>query len=361
MSQDKKTSKDKKPATDSKHGSKSESNKYGSRGAGKKSATKKGLSKTSQSKGTHSKGSKTEEKPVKVDFQKATVKDSEKLQKVLARAGKGSRREIEALISAGRVSVDGKNAFLGDRVDGSEQIRIDGHQVKLTAQEEDVCRVLMYNKPEGEMCTRKDPEGRATVFDRLPPLENGRWVAVGRLDINTSGMLLFTTDGELANRLMHPSQKVEREYAVRVFGEINEAMLQTLRTGVKLEDGPARFQKITYRGGEGRNHWFHVVLSEGRNREVRRLWESQEVQVSRLIRVRYGDMEMKRQLPLGGWTELGLKEVNYFRKLVQLKPEEQSKVKVDEKAMDNAKSRRIRRSVKKHQQQRQQATRRRRK
>ncbi|MFT7008216.1 MAG: 23S rRNA pseudouridine2605 synthase [Colwellia sp.] len=360
MSQDKKISKDKKAPKDKQA---STDNKYGSRGAGKKSVAKKGAvkgGKIEPKKGA-GKGGKLVEKPVKVDFQKATVKDSEKLQKVLARAGKGSRREIEAMISAGRVSVDGNNAYLGDRVDGTEQIRIDGHQVKLTAQEDDLCRILMYNKPEGEMCTRKDPEGRITVFDRLPPLESGRWVAVGRLDINTSGMLLFTTDGELANRLMHPSQKVEREYAVRVFGEINEAMLQTLRAGVKLEDGMARFQKITYRGGEGRNHWFHVVLSEGRNREVRRLWESQEVQVSRLIRVRYGDMEMQRQLPLGGWTELGLKEVNYFRKLVDLTSETQSKVKVDEKAMDNAKSRRIRRSVKKHQQRNQQANRRRRK
>ena len=285
---------------------------------------------------------------------------SEKLQKVLARAGKGSRREMETYISAGRVSVDGKTAFLGDRVDGTEQIRLDGHQVTLKSADDEMCRILMYNKPEGEMCTRKDPEGRPTVFDRLPKLESERWVAVGRLDINTSGMLLFTTDGELANRLMHPSQKLEREYAVRVFGEVTEAMLQTLRSGVKLEDGPAHFQSITYRGGEGRNHWFHVVLSEGRNREVRRLWESQDVQVSRLIRVRYGDMEMKRQLPLGGWTELPLKDVNYYRKLVGLAPETKSKVKVDEKAMDNAKSRRIRRSVKKHQHRHQQATRRRR-
>ncbi|MEY8216252.1 MAG: 23S rRNA pseudouridine(2605) synthase RluB [Colwellia sp.] len=361
MSQDKQKFKSK---NSDKQTSKTENSKYGSRGTGKKSTIKKGQSKTGRGKPSHVKGSqfknsKVDEKPIKVDFQKSSIKDSEKLQKVLARAGKGSRREIEAMISSGRVSVDGKNAYLGDRVDGTEQIRIDGHQVKLTAQSEAICRVLMYNKPEGEMCTRKDPEGRPTVFDRLPPLETGRWVAVGRLDINTSGMLLFTTDGELANRLMHPSQRVEREYAVRVFGEINEAMLQTLRAGVKLEDGPARFQKITYRGGEGRNHWFHVVLSEGRNREVRRLWESQDVQVSRLIRVRYGDMDMQRQLPLGGWTELGLKEVNYFRKLVQLKTETQSKVKVDEKAMDNAKSRRIRRSVKKHQQHRQQATRRR--
>lgn len=285
---------------------------------------------------------------------------SEKLQKVLARAGKGSRREMETIISAGRVSINGQVAYLGDRVEGNEQIKIDGHSVSLQAKDDDICRILMYNKPEGEMCTRKDPEGRPTVFDRLPKLDSSRWVAVGRLDINTSGMLLFTTDGELANRLMHPSQKVEREYAVRVFGEVNEAMLQRLRAGVKLEDGPARFQKITYRGGEGRNHWFHVVLSEGRNREVRRLWESQEVQVSRLIRVRYGDMEMKRQLPAGGWTELSLNEVNYYRQLVNLAPEIKSKVKVDEKLMDNAKSRRIRRSVKKHQSRQQQATRRRR-
>jgi len=285
---------------------------------------------------------------------------SEKLQKVLARAGKGSRRELETIISAGRVSIDGKVAYLGDRVEGTEQIRIDGHQVTLKPKDEEICRVLMYNKPEGEMCTRKDPEGRPTVFDRLPILESERWVAVGRLDINTSGMLLFTTDGELASRLMHPSKQVEREYAVRVFGEVNEAMLQTLRAGVKLEDGTAKFEKITYRGGEGRNHWFHVVLSEGRNREVRRLWESQDVQVSRLIRVRYGDLEMKRQLPLGGWTELDLKDVNYYRKLVDLPLEDKSKVKVDEKAMDNAKARRIRRSVKKHQQRNKQATRRRR-
>jgi len=340
--------------------------KYGTRGTEKKGSGKKGLSKDGAKSGTGKKGlakkgqgKKEPVKEEKVKFQTAKHTDSEKVQKVLARAGKGSRREMEKMISEGRVSIDGKVAFLGDRISGTEQIRLDGHHVKLTAQDEDICRVLMYNKPEGEMCTRKDPEGRPTVFDRLPPLETGRWVAVGRLDINTSGMLLFTTDGELANRLMHPSKKVEREYAVRVFGEINEAMLQRLRAGVELEDGPARFQKITYRGGEGRNHWFHVVLSEGRNREVRRLWESQEVQVSRLIRVRYGDLEMQRQLPLGGWRELALKEVNYYRKLVDLAPEEVSKVKVDEKAMDNAKSRRIRRSVKKHQQRHNQSTRRR--
>lgn len=206
---------------------------------------------------------------------------SEKLQKVLARAGQGSRREMEALITAGRVSVDGKVATLGDRVEVNAVIRVDGHQVKTRAAEEQICRVLAYHKPEGEMCTRHDPEGRPTVFDRLPKMDGARWIAVGRLDVNTSGLLLFTTDGELANRLMHPSHEVEREYAVRVFGEITEAMLQRLRKGVQLEDGMAKFNKIKPAGGEGLNQWFNVTLTEGRNREVRRLWESQEVQVSR--------------------------------------------------------------------------------
>ena len=215
---------------------------------------------------------------------------SEKLQKVLARAGHGSRREMEALITAGRVSVDGKVATLGDRVEVNAVIRVDGHTVKTRAEEEMICRVLAYHKPEGEMCTRHDPEGRPTVFDRLPKLDSARWIAVGRLDVNTSGLLLFTTDGELANRLMHPSHEVEREYAVRVFGEITEAMLQRLRKGVQLEDGMAKFNKIKPAGGEGLNQWFNVTLTEGRNREVRRLWESQEVQVSRLMRVRYGDV-----------------------------------------------------------------------
>ena len=162
---------------------------------------------------------------------------SEKLQKVLARAGQGSRREMEALITAGRVSVDGKVAMLGDRVEVNAVIRVDGHQVKTRAAEEQICRVLAYHKPEGEMCTRHDPEGRPTVFDRLPKMDGARWIAVGRLDVNTSGLLLFTTDGELANRLMHPSHEVEREYAVRVFGEITEAMLVDAGLTGHLRDG----------------------------------------------------------------------------------------------------------------------------
>ncbi|WP_298723430.1 23S rRNA pseudouridine(2605) synthase RluB [uncultured Oceanisphaera sp.] len=272
---------------------------------------------------------------------------TEKLQKVLARAGKGSRREIETLISQGRVSVDGNVAHLGDRVTGKEQIRVDGHMVETQPEGDIICRVLAYHKPEGEVSTRKDPEGRPTVFDRLPKLQGSRWVAVGRLDVNTSGLLLFTTDGELANRLMHPRHEIDREYAVRVFGEVNEAMLQRLRKGVMLEDGMAKFDTIKYNGGEGMNHWFHVTLKEGRNREVRRLWESQEMQVSRLIRVRYGKIELPRNLPRGGWSEMPLDQVNYLRNEVGLTNEEQSKV--DVHATERYKQvAQIRKAVRKH-------------
>lgn len=272
----------------------------------------------------------------------------EKLQKVLARAGMGSRREMEALISEGRISVDGKTATLGDRVGPSVVIRIDGHSITAKPAEEVVCRVLAYHKPDGEMCTRKDPEGRPTVFDRLPRIQDARWVAVGRLDVNTSGLLLFTTDGELANRLMHPRHEVDREYAVRVFGAVDDAMLRRLRTGVQLEDGPAKFDEITRAGGEGLNNWFNVTLKEGRNREVRRLWETQEVQVSRLIRVRYGDIKLEKSIPRGGWMELPLDKVNYLRELVGLQPETRSKVLVDDKRSQFKQNAQIRRAVRKH-------------
>lgn len=273
----------------------------------------------------------------------------EKLQKILARAGQGSRRELEEIIAAGRVSVDGKIASLGDRVQVSSatKIRIDGNLISLIPAQKEICRVLMYYKPEGELCTRSDPEGRATVFDRLPRLTGARWIAVGRLDINTSGLLLFTTDGELANRLMHPSREVEREYSVRVFGNIDEAMLQRLRKGVQLEDGPANFKQIKTVGGTGLNQWFDVTLTEGRNREVRRLWESQGVEVSRLIRIRYGNIKLEKGLPRGGWEEMGLEQVNYLRELVGLPAETETKVDVT-KNRRRTNIRQIRKAVKQH-------------
>ncbi|AYA64028.1 23S rRNA pseudouridine(2605) synthase RluB [Alteromonas sp. RKMC-009] len=277
---------------------------------------------------------------------------SEKLQKVLANQGLGSRREMERWIEAGRVSVDGKIATLGDRVEPGQQIRVDGHLLSRQA-EKPVCRVLMYNKPEGELCSRHDPEGRPTVFDRLPAIRVGRWIAVGRLDINTSGLLLFTNDGELANRLMHPKCEVEREYAVRVFGEVSGKTLNTLTKGVELEDGLARFTEIKARSkpaGEedSMNRWYNVTLSEGRNREVRRLWESQEMQVSRLVRVRYGPVELQKRLPQGAWVELPLEQLNALRKLVQLDDETQTLVDVRQGKLDHARLTRMRRSVKKH-------------
>lgn len=274
---------------------------------------------------------------------------SEKLQKVLARAGQGSRREIETLIAAGRVSVDGKIATLGDRVTivPGLKIRVDGKIVAVKEPEAQVCRVLAYYKPEGELCTRNDPEGRPTVFDRLPKLRDARWIAVGRLDVNTCGLLLFTTDGELANRLMHPSQEVEREYAVRVFGTVEENHLRQLSRGVQLEDGPASFKTIRFTGGEGINQWYNVTLTEGRNREVRRLWEAVGVQVSRLIRVRYGDIHLPKGIPRGGWSELDLTQTNYLRQLVGLTPETTTKVAV-EKDRRRTKANQIRRAIKRH-------------
>jgi 23S rRNA pseudouridine2605 synthase len=278
---------------------------------------------------------------------------SEKLQKVLARAGHGSRRELEALIKSGRISVNGQVAKLGERLeDENSVIRIDGHAVSIKDNDETVCRVLAYYKPEGELCTRHDPEGRRTVFDRLPKIRGARWISVGRLDANTSGLLLFTTDGELANRLMHPSRQVEREYLVRVFGEIDEKKVRNVVQGVKLEDGMARFEDVVYAGGEGMNHTFYVVINEGRNREVRRLWESQDTTVSRLKRVRYGDIFLEKTLPRGGWMELDLKEVNYLRELVELKPEKNTMIDVDasntSRKRERSRHQKIRRAVKRH-------------
>lgn len=241
----------------------------------------------------------------------------ERIQKILAQAGLGSRREMERAIEEGRVQVNGEVAKLGDKAKQQDSIKLDGKDVQ--AKNESLRRVLIYNKPEGEICTRKDPEGRKTVFDRLPKLPGERWVAIGRLDINTSGLLLFTNDGEMANRLMHPSRQIEREYAVRVMGDVQQEHIDAMCAGVKLDDGMAKFTDVQYFDGSGANKWFHVVIMEGRNREVRRLWESQGLQVSRLKRVRYGSVFLESEIRAGTWQELSKKEIDRLAALVELK------------------------------------------
>ena len=244
--------------------------------------------------------------------------NGEKLQKVLARTGLGSRREMERWIEAGRIQIDGRQATLGDRVDDDSSISVDGKAI--SPAESGKTRVLLYHKPRGEVSSRKDPEGRKTVFERLPKLVNGRWISVGRLDYNTSGLLLFTTDGELANALMHPASNIEREYMVRVKGDVTEETLRRLHEGVMLEDGVARFTDIQDGGGEGKNHWFYVVIMEGRTREVRRLWESQDCVVSRLKRTRYGNVFIPSKVKQGRYVELDTREVKNLYELAGLTP-----------------------------------------
>lgn len=234
---------------------------------------------------------------------------TEKLQKVLARAGLGSRREMEKFISLGKVKVNGKIATLGDRIAESDKVEFDGKKIRATTKESQRTRVILYNKPEGEICSRSDPERRRTVYQNLPRLKNGRWISVGRLDFNTSGLLLFTNDGELANTLMHPSSQIDREYLVRIQGEVDKEMLQRLRDGIMLEDGMAKFTDVQPGNNElddnaNSNSWFYCVVMEGRNREVRRLWESQNVRVSRLKRVRFGNIFIPSHVRVGQWVEL---------------------------------------------------------
>lgn len=243
----------------------------------------------------------------------------EKLQKLLARIGLGSRRSLEEIIKAGRISINGKVATLGDRATLTDEIRVDGRPVRLKAEREKRRRVLAYYKPEGEICSVSDPEGRPTVFDRLPKLTGDRWVMVGRLDINSSGLLLFTNDGELAHRLMHPSSQVVREYAVRVLGEVTPQIASALTVGVELEDGFAKFDDIKEGGGTGVNKWYHVTIKEGRKREVRRMFESQTLKVSRLIRTRYGTMILPKELRTGRFIELDAKEIGKLVESVGLR------------------------------------------
>jgi len=248
------------------------------------------------------------------------MSEGEKLQKILARAGLGSRREIEKWISEGRVKVNGKVAQLGDRASLSDRLQLDGKPLRLGDMEQAPVRILIYNKPEGEICSKRDPEGRPSVYDKLPKHKNERWVAVGRPDINSAGLLLFTTDGELANKLMHPSTGIDREYLVRVLGDVKPEVIERLKSGVMLEDGPAHFTDIVKGRGEGANKWFYVCLLEGRNREVRRLWASQDIQVNRLKRVRYGPVFMPSRIKSGQWGYLTQKDANVIYQAAGLPP-----------------------------------------
>lgn len=246
---------------------------------------------------------------------------TQRIQKLLANAGYGSRREIDGWLAEGRITVNGRPAGPGDRAGEGDHLTLDGRLLHLDAAMMPARRVLVYHKPVGEMTTRNDPRGRPTIFDNLPSLETGRWVSVGRLDFNTSGLMILTTDGQLAARLMHPSRQLVREYAVRVRGEVDGDTLQRLMDGVQLEDGPARFEDIMDAGGLGQNHWYHVILREGRYREVRRLWEAVAATVSRLTRVRYGPISLPTDLPRGRWRELGKGPVRSLMDAAGLSPE----------------------------------------
>ena len=234
---------------------------------------------------------------------------ADRIQKVLANAGYGSRREIKKLINNGKIKVNGKLATIGQCIEEKDQVAINSRPIRLHQQRKKKPKVLAYYKQAGEVCTRRDEKGRETVFKNLPRLRNSRWISIGRLDLNTTGLLLFTTDGELANKLMHPSSEIEREYAVRVFGRVTNENINTLLDGVELEDGFAKFTDIVDSGGKGTNHWYHVVVMEGRNKEVRRLWESQGVQVTRLIRTRFGSYILTRKKRVGQFWRLDEKEI----------------------------------------------------
>lgn len=245
---------------------------------------------------------------------------SERLHKILAAAGLGSRREMEDWIRAGRVVVNGQVAAVGQSVGPRDRVIVNGKPVRLNLEVQRLPRVLLYNKPEGEIVSYSDPQGRPTVFASLPKMRTAKWLAIGRLDLNSGGLLLFTTSGELANRLMHPRYEVEREYAVRVMGLLTPEQARQLRQGVELDGTLAKFESIVDQGGEGANHWYHVVIKEGKNREVRRMFDSVGLMVSRLTRVRYGSLRLPPRLKRGNHVELDRDEVEHLLRQVGLAP-----------------------------------------
>lgn len=245
----------------------------------------------------------------------AATPTTHKLQKLLAQAGLGSRREMEEWIAAGKVTINGKVAQIGDRVAADDSVRV-GKRIIHFRSGTRLPRVMLYHKPEGEIVSRDDPEGRVSVFDKLPQLRSSKWIAVGRLDYNTSGLLIFTTDGALANRLMHPRFEVEREYAVRIMGRLTPEQAALLTSGVELEDGPAKFDHLSDQGGEGSNRWYRVILKEGRNREVRRMFEVAGMTVSRLMRVRFGPINLPPRLKRGKSMELDEAEIQRLLELI---------------------------------------------
>jgi 23S rRNA pseudouridine2605 synthase len=247
--------------------------------------------------------------PPKLSTAAPAAPRSQKLQKVLAQSGLGSRRAMEEVIKAGKVKVNGEPATLGTRVTTEDAIQVGRRQIKFKVTSR-LPRVIIYHKTDGEIVSRDDPQGRRSVFEKLPAIRSAKWIAVGRLDFNTGGLLIFTTSGELANRLMHPRFEVEREYAARIFGTLSPVQIQELKTGVRLSDGAAKFEVLDDQGGEGRNRWYRVVLKEGRNRVVRRMFEALGVQVSRLMRVRFGIVSLPPRLKRGNWIELKESEIS---------------------------------------------------